>query len=139
MMTRLVIGLSMIGVAGVAGMASDHDKAKNYHEVEAKVTQIDRECTIINSYEGEGGSSWETKGSCITVDGWTELKNQKHSARRKVEGHATVTFSYRDQNGSYQTGKLKYDGFDTEFYDLSFGDTLPLLAHNEEPGKLRSL
>lgn len=96
--------------------------------VSATVERIDRTCLLVDNDTGASGY-----GSC----GQRAFFNKQAFAnghREDLEGTAKVTLFYTaPQDGSFQSGSLKFTGHDDAFYDLKAGDPLPIRVDKADP------
>ena len=112
----------------------------------ATVTLIDRKCEIIETIKNQEidprGKPIKVQmevnhstGECKSVDEWEEVRKKKS---KRVDGTAAVHVSYQaPQDGSFQTGTLKFTGRDDEFYELKAGDTIDILVAEDDPKRIR--
>lgn len=62
----------------------------------------------------------------------------KTKRKKDVSGKAIVHLDYTaPQTGQAQTGELRFDGHDDEFYKLKAGDQIDILVSNADPTKIR--
>jgi hypothetical protein len=114
---------------------------------QATVMTIDHECTIVETLtvpvDDPRGSGVKldaqtkntSRGECKSVDEWEEVRKKKS---KRVDGTAAVHVSYQaPQDGSFQTGTLKFTGRDDEFYELKAGDTIDILVAEDDPKRIR--
>lgn len=135
-MSRLLritaLGLAPIVLAGaVAGCAPNAKQAK------AMVMYIDRTCKIIHTEYDENYKPTDRQiltKSCNSVDEWENVKVKR---TKVVDGTAVVHLSYTaPQTGTAETGELKFDGRDDEFYKLKAGDEISILVSDADPSKI---
>lgn len=110
------------------------DRSSNYQPAKASVFLIDRTCNFIESgYENGRKVSRGVTDSCNSTNEWASVRKKRNKV---VSGKAVVHLSYTaPQNGSAQTGELKFDGRDDEFYELKAGDEVRILVRNDDPTK----
>lgn len=127
---------TMVVLAGV-GAYSAIDRGMNYQETKASVVMIDRLCNFTETTtEGDGRTvARGLTDSCSSTDEWEKVRETRSKV---VSGTATIHLSYvAPQDGSQQTGQLRYTGRDDEFYEISAGDEIAILVDNEDPTKIR--
>ncbi len=132
-------GLAAIVLVVAVGAAGAIDSTSNYKPTEATVFRIDRSCSFTRVYEGGPGNQLAEgiEQDCSATD---EFKEIASSAKRKMDvaGDAVVKVSYTaPQDGSAQTGELKFDGHDDQFYALKAGDKVRILVSNKDLTKIR--
>jgi hypothetical protein len=134
--------LGAIVLVVAVGVANAIDVTGNYAPAEATIFRIDRNCSFVRTYEGAtppGQPKAETiKQDCSATD---EFKAVASATKRTkdVDGTAVVKLTYTaPQDGSSQTGELKFDGHDEQFYKLRAGDRVKILVANKDPSKIRA-
>lgn len=132
-------GLAAIVLVVAVGAAGAIDSTSNYKATEGTVFRIDRSCSFTRVYEGGLGKQ-RAEGleqDCSATD---EFKKIASSTKRTMDvaGDAVVKVEYTaPQDGSAQTGELKFDGHDDEFYALKAGDKVRILVANKDLTKIR--
>jgi len=120
-------------IAVVTGYAAVN-RTMNYTPAKASVFLIDRQCNFDRQYDD--GKREKVTQSCTATDEFKELAGSK-KRRIDVDGKAVVKVTYTaPQNGSSQTGELRFDGRDEEFYKLKAGDQIDIMVNNEDPSKV---
>jgi len=126
-----VVLVLVIGVANVAG-------GSNWAPAKASIYLIDRNCRIIESTYGSDYKRKSTRvytDSCSSIDQWQKVRKKRD---KDVSGTAVVHLNYTvPQTGQSQTGDLKFDGHDDEFYQLKAGDEIDILVSKSNPRKIR--
>lgn len=131
--------LGAIVLVVAVGAAGAIDTTSNYAPAEATVFRIDRSCSFTRVYEGGPGNK-RAEGieqDCSATD---EFKKIASASKRSMDvaGDAVVKVAYTaPQDGSSQTGELKFDGHDDEFYALKAADTVKILVANKDLTKIR--
>ena len=127
---------TMVVLAGV-GAYSAIDRGMNYQAAKASVVMIDRLCNFTETTTEEDGRQ-VARGltdSCSSTDEWEKVRETRSKV---VSGTATIHLSYvAPQDGSQQTGQLRFDGRDDEFYEIKAGDEIAILVDNADPTKIR--
>jgi hypothetical protein len=132
-MVHLRTGL-LIAAAGAALAGC----APNAKRTTATITTIDRNCKIIETAYDENYKKTDTRvytDSCNSIDEWEKVRTKR---TKDVAGKAVVHLSYTaPQTGQSQTGELRFDGHDDEFYRLKAGDQIDILVSNTDPSRIR--
>ena len=131
--------LAAIVLVVAVGAAGAIDSTSNYAPTEATIFRIDRSCSFTRVYQGGPGNrrAEGIEQDCSATD---EFKRIAAASKRSMDvaGDAVVKVSYTaPQDGSSQTGELKFDGHDDEFYKLAAGDKLHILVANKDLTKIR--
>src|SRR5689334_15828501 len=110
----------------------------NAKRTTATVTTIDRSCRIVETrfdqdYKETGRRTYSD--SCNSIDEWDKVRTKRN---KDVDGTAIIHLSYvAPQTGQSQTGELKFDGHDDEFYKLKAGDEIQILVSNADPTRIQ--
>src|SRR4051812_33603399 len=125
------MSLRIASVAAV--MVSLTACAPNAKQTTATVTTIDRRCRIVETrfdenYKKTGSQIYSD--SCNSIDEWEKVRAKRS---KDVDGTAVIHLSYvAPQTGQSQTGELKFDGHDDEFYKLKAGDEIQILVSDAD-------
>ena len=131
--------LAAVVLVVAVGAAGAIDSTSNSKPTEATVFRIDRSCAFTRVYEGglEKKRSERIEQDCSATD---EFKKVASESKRTMDvaGDAVVKVAFTaPQDGSSQTGELKFDGHDDEFYVLRAGDKIKILVANKDLTKIR--
>lgn len=132
-------GIVIAGVA-VVGIVNAYDRSANYIETEAEIFRIDRTCTFVIEGRGSKGLVKSSKDEdCSSTDEFSKIRKQDKASRGKdVKGDAVVKVSYTSPlDHSYQTGELKFDGHDEQFYTLNAHQKIRILVSKTDPSKIK--
>ena len=132
-------GIVIAGVA-VIGMVNAYDRSANYVEAEGEIFRIDRTCTFIIEERGvKGVVKRNEQDDCSSTDEFSKIRKEDKASRGKdVRGDAVVKVSYTSPiDHSYQTGELKFDGRDEEFYTLNAHQKIRILVSKTDPAKIK--
>jgi hypothetical protein len=127
----------MVVVAGL-GAYSVVDRTANYQPTKARISTIDRNCDIVETtydanYKRKLARTYTD--SCNSIDEWDKVKDHR---KKDVSGKAVVHLDYTaPRTGESETGELRFDGHDDEFYALKAGDEVDILVSNSDPKKIR--
>jgi hypothetical protein len=140
LMLRLYAAIGVFGVAGVAVVVDQFDKKMNYYQMEVAVAEIERTCHLEKSTRGLVSKTreWTNDADCDLV--YEAQANDPEYKDFDVEGSATVTVSYTSPvDQSYTTGKIYLNQSDENFRTLKVNDRIVVLAHEDDPKKIRKL
>lgn len=132
-------GMVIVGVA-VVGMINAYDRSANYVETEAEIFRIDRNCTfIVEESSAKGKVKTSKDDDCSSTDEFSKIRKADKASRGKdVKGDAVVKVSYTSPiDQSYQTGELKFDGRDEQFYTLNAHQKVRILVSKTDPSKIK--
>jgi hypothetical protein len=133
----MISGLRRAMVAAAVGAALA-GCAPNAKKAMATITTIDRNCTIIETeYDADykKKSSRSYTGACNSIDEWDRVREKRN---KDVAGSAVVHLAYTaPQTGQSETGELKFDGHDDEFYQLKAGDEIAILVSDADPTRIQ--
>jgi hypothetical protein len=111
--------------------------APNAKHAKATVMTIDRHCRIITTEYDANYKPLDKDVSthaCNSIDEWETVKAKRNKV---VDGNAVVHLSYTaPQTGQPETGELKFDGRDDEFYQLKAGDEMDIQVSDADPAKI---
>ena len=122
--------LAAIVLVVAVGAAGAIDTTSNYAPTEATVFRIDRSCAFTRVIEGGTGKKRpeHIEQDCSATDEFKKDRTAPAERTMDVAGDAVVKVSYTaPQDGSVQTGELKFDGHDDEFYCAQGG------RHGQDP------
>ena len=127
----------MVVVAGI-GAYSTVNRSANYKPAKASVFMIDRKCEIVETSTSAGSGAKSTRIYSDECKSAEEAWDKAQAKRDKgIAGTAVVKVTYNaPQDGSYQTGQLRFSSRDDEFYDLKAGDEIDILVSNDDPSKI---
>ena len=131
--------LAAIVLVVAVGAAGAIDSTSNYVPTEATVYRIDRSCSFTRTYEGGPGNQVAEgiEQDCSATDEFKKIAAAPKRAK-DVAGDAVVKVTYTaPQDGTSQTGELKFDGHDEQFYSLKAGDRVKILVANKDLTKIR--
>lgn len=125
----------LVGAVSIVGGGQS-----NWQPARATISTIDRNCQIIETeYDGDykRKSSRVYTDSCNSIDEWEKVKTKR---KKDVAGTAVVHVDYTvAQTGRPQSGDLRFDGHDDEFYRLKAGDEIDILVSKSDPSKIRKV
>lgn len=127
--------VALIAAISIAGAS----ESSHWQPAKASVYLIDRNCEIVeSSYD----SDYKKKATRVYTDNCTALDEEWAKVRAKrtkdVAGTAVVHLTYMvPGTGKQQSGELKFDGHDDEFYRLSAGDEINIMVRDTDPTKIR--
>ncbi|MCY7280899.1 MAG: hypothetical protein LH610_08400 [Sphingomonas bacterium] len=131
--------LAAIVLVIAVGAAGAIDSQSNYQPAEATVYRIDRSCSFTRTHDGGPGNQ-VAEGIEQDCSATNEFKKIASASKRPMDvaGDAVVKVNYTaPQDGSSQSGELKFDGHDDQFYALKAGDRLKILVANKDLTKIR--
>jgi hypothetical protein len=124
----LVAGIAAIGLADGA----------SWSPAKASVSYIDRKCTIITTkFDGDYKATSQSSRTddCNSIDEWEKVRKTRSKA---VDGTAILHLSYTDpKTGQSESGELKFDGRDDEFYRINAGDEIAIEVSKDDPTRIR--
>ena len=133
MSRKTTIALIATAACALAGCSANAAHAK------ATVLYIDRKCKIIETAYDQDYKPVDSQtytGACNSLDEWEKVRAKR---TKDVAGTAVVHVTYTaPQNGQVETGDLKFDGHDDEFYRLRAGDEIDILVSNSDPTQIAS-
>jgi hypothetical protein len=134
---KKLLRFAALGIAPVVLAGAVAGCAPNAREATATVMTIDRNCKIVTT---EYDANYKPikkdvrTDSCNSIDEWDKVKVKRNKV---VDGTAVVHLSYTaPQTGQPETGELKFDGRDDEFYQLKAGDEIKILVSDADPVKI---
>jgi hypothetical protein len=139
-MLRLYAAVGVFGVAGVAIVVDQVDKKMNYYQMEVAVADVERTCHLEKSTRGlvTKTREWTNDADCDEV--YAAQASDPAYKGFKVEGTATVTVAYTSPaDQSYTTGKIYLNQSDEAFRSIKVNDRIVVLAHEDDPKKIRKL
>lgn len=139
-MLRLYAAVGVFGLAGVAVIVDQFDKKMNYYQMEVAVAEVDRTCHLEKSTRGLVSKTreWTEDADCDEV--YAAQKSDPEFAGFDVEGTATVTVAYTSPvDQSYTTAKIYLNQSDDAFRTIKVNDRIVVLAHEDDPKKIRKL
>jgi hypothetical protein len=127
--------VAIVVMAGV-GTYAVVNRSVNYKPAKASVFMIDRKCDIVETRKSAGSKSTRIyEDDCKSAeDAWDKAEAKRD---KTIAAKAVVKVTYNAPNdGSYQTGELRFTSRDDEFYDLKAGDEIDILVSNDDPTKI---
>jgi hypothetical protein len=129
--------LAVVTVLGCAALAACAPNAK---KTTATIMTIDRECKIVETSYDENYKKKDSRtytDRCNSIDEWDKVRAKR---TKDVAGTAVVHLSYTaPQTGQSETGELKFDGHDDEFYQLKAGDPIDILVSDADPTHIQKV
>lgn len=133
---RALGGLALAGVAGVLVLVDQGDKAMNYADANARVSElVDEDCWIQL-----GDEKWtEQNGKEVSCKEVGALVKLDPEGKAKIKGKRNLEVRYVSPvDNAEHTGRLTLTDSQAGFENVEENDELVILAHTSEADKIRA-